>query len=283
MSVKKIIIVGTIFVFLMAIVYGATNIQTNQSIQRGMTYLSKSEGTVWNATDYAALLYLKKEFNVSISNQTIQNVALKKSFDPNQYPFLTSIFTGNIQPPAGIENNLGTPTIIYRILTCDDFSNNEMNIMASQINTVDKKYVATHAVLMLNLIKKTYAQNCGKQAIATSAGIAQTQALNGLQLPEPTPQNMWDFDAYLEQECARSITTGITNPTQVTQLISLQDKNQLEPRTFGGWYQYGYRLNEPYVIYDDTNFEASIYYPELPNAHTTLFAMCILGKAVNAT
>lgn len=284
MFVKKIMIFLILFsIFLFAgLVYSANQAQINQSLTKGINYLTLSKPEIWNATDYMALYYLKKEFNLTINQTLIDTIRSKRSFDSNQYPFINSLFEQTIIPPGPFEIGLGTPTLLHRIITCSPFNASEITNLGLKTNTQTNKYDASHSVLYLNLIKKTYS-GCGQTNTANQASLALTTAVNGLSLPKPPNQNPWSWDAYLEQECSRAIATGLTDSSLVDDIILIQDNNGFEPLTFGGWYQYRNRLNEPEVYYDENGNNPYVYYSELPNAHTSIFAMCILGKASNKT
>lgn len=283
MSANKIIFLLTGIILLGTFVIGANQAQINQSLTKGLNYLQLSNGTIWNATDYMALFYLKKEFNLTINQNLINIIRSKRTFDSQQYPFINSLFEPALQPPGPFEIGVGTPILLYRIVTCDAFTAGEISALGQKINTQTNKYDASHSVLYLNLIKKTYA-GCGYPNTVTQATTALTQAIQGLQLSKPTNSaTYWNWDAYLEQECSRVIATGITTMPLVNEIILIQDNNSIEPKTYGGWYQYHNRLNEPEIYYDENGLNPYVYYSELPNAHTSIFSLCILGKASNKT
>lgn len=281
---KETILLGCVVLgmIIIGLVYGTTTQQYLQALNRGITFMQNSSPETWNATDITAVKYISALYPQSFQTQ-VGHINQIQTFDENIYPFTHSLLSGGtLVAPSEFENNLGSPTILYRILTCDPFSSQEITDLGNKVNNTTNRYGGSHAILQLNYIKKNYtSQPCNQPSTATQAGNAMLNVLNnGLTLVN---DSNWYFDAYLEQECSRGIASGTISNETADLVYNSQDLNTLNPLSYGGWWQYNAPVNNHESLFDGNGVYEGEYYPELPNGHTTIFAMCILAKKVNAT
>lgn len=276
---KIVLMIILLFLVLSGLVFGATNITKLQALNNTKTYLQNSDGSIWNASDFMALAVLGDKWNVNLSNAKIL-IEAKKKFDFTDYPFTASVLKGqNIVPPSSKEINLGSPAIYYRLYTCQDFNQSEFNIFSQSINTWENPYSATHAVFYMDFIKRNYGSQgiaCNKPSMVTNATNALTILKNNLLLSQPAIPFPNRFDSYLSQECARGLISNSVPETVMNYMLPTQDKNALEPLTFGGFYHAGKRINDLTQTYDENGLYTGFYYPELPSGHTTMMAACNL-------
>lgn len=262
---KYLLIIGFFLGFGIIAYSAVANPTYTAAFNNGINYLVTSPNEVWNATDIAAYSIVSKHFPIALTGLS-QTIDQKKTFSSEQYPFTYNLLVASTVAPSEFESKFETIYFMKKIYSCEDLTLQDYLTLSQKKNTIIKPYEATHAVLFLSYIKKNYSINCLKPNQSNLASQNLPLALNGLGLTQTKEQ----FDAWVEQECARGIGTGIIQLNVITEILSKQDIS-------GGWFAQGVQVNPDWI--DELN-ENKLVKGEYPNAHTSVFALCILGTSL---